>query len=117
MLIHAIAHRGYTDDTRESALKADCEKNPLLHLGTEPVSAVCLSDAVPSQLHLATTQWCIHTLVHRIIHWFTEPYTGSQNHTLVHRITYWFTESYTGSHNLTLVHRILHWFTEFCAIL
>ena len=39
------------DTVKESALKVDSEKNPLLHQGIEPVSAVCKSDALPTELH------------------------------------------------------------------
>ena len=41
MLMHAIAHRGCTDTVRESALRADWEKNPWSHWGIEqPISIV-----------------------------------------------------------------------------
>ena len=34
--VNAIAHGGCTDTIKESSLKADWEKNPLLHCGIEP---------------------------------------------------------------------------------
>ena len=38
------------DTVRESALKVDWEKNPLLHQGIGPVSVVCQSDALLTEL-------------------------------------------------------------------
>ena len=43
--------QGRTDTVRESALKVDWEKNPLLQCGIEPASAACRSDALPTWLH------------------------------------------------------------------
>ena len=43
--------RGCTNTVRESALKVDWEKNLLPHRAIEPVSAVCRSDALPTELH------------------------------------------------------------------
>ena len=59
MLKHAIAHEGCTDTVRESALKVDWEKNPLLHRGIEPASAACRSDALPTVLHPAPFCVCV----------------------------------------------------------
>ena len=42
---------GCMDPVRESALKADREKNLLPHRGIEPASAECRSDALPTELH------------------------------------------------------------------
>ena len=53
MLMHAIARGGCTNSIRASALKADWEKNPLLHRGIEPQSVLHLavwSDALPTEL-------------------------------------------------------------------
>ena len=50
---HAIAHGGCTGTVRESALEADWEKNPLLHLGLKPASVSHLAfqlDTLPSEL-------------------------------------------------------------------
>ena len=44
--------RGCTKPVGESALKVDWKKNPLPHQGIEPVSAVCRSDALATELHL-----------------------------------------------------------------
>ena len=56
MLTHAIAHCGCTDTVRESALKVDPKTSPFPHRGIEPASAVCRSDAVPTELHLPHPQ-------------------------------------------------------------
>ena len=46
-----VAHRGVWTQ-RESALKVGCgRKNLSSHRGIEPASAVCGSDALPSELH------------------------------------------------------------------
>ena len=57
MLMHAIAHGGYTETVKESALGgADSEietERTLPHRGLEPVSVlrlVFLSDALPAEL-------------------------------------------------------------------
>ena len=53
MLMHVIVHGGCTDTVRESALEADWEKNPLLHLGLKPASVSHLAfqlDTLPSEL-------------------------------------------------------------------
>ena len=42
--------RGCTDTVRDSALKADWEKNPLPHRGMEPVPAASRSDALQIKL-------------------------------------------------------------------
>ena len=56
LLMQAIAHGGCANTVRESALKADWEKNPVHHRGLEPESVLLQpfqSDAVPTEL-LAT---------------------------------------------------------------
>ena len=58
MLMHAIAHGGVWTPY-EPALKADCEKNPLPHWGTECGSVTCRSDTLP--------QSYIPTLSHHIL--------------------------------------------------
>ena len=56
MLIHVIAHSGYTNTITESALKVDLrEKNPLSYLGIHPVSILCQvfqSGALPTLIEL-----------------------------------------------------------------
>jgi len=52
-LMHAIAHEGCTYTVRESALKADLEKNPLPHPGLKPASVLRLAfqlDVLPIEL-------------------------------------------------------------------
>ena len=49
--MHAIAHGECKDTVGESTLKVDWEKNLLPHRGIEPASAVCRSDALPTELH------------------------------------------------------------------
>ena len=46
MLMHVIAHGSVQTHVRESALKVDWEKNPLLHQGIEPASVAWRSDAL-----------------------------------------------------------------------
>ena len=49
MLMHANAHRGVQTHVRECALKVDYgRKNPLLHRGIKPASAVWRTDALTS---------------------------------------------------------------------
>ena len=53
LLMHAIAHGGCTDTVRESALKADWEKNTLPYRGIVPASALRLAfeaDSLPTEL-------------------------------------------------------------------
>ena len=42
---------GRTDTVRESALKVDWEKNPLLYQGIKPASAACQYDTLLTELH------------------------------------------------------------------
>ena len=56
MCTNVDAHGGCTDTVRESALKADWEKNPLPHQVLEPMSALHLafqSDILPNELSLS----------------------------------------------------------------
>ena len=53
MLMHVIAHGGFTNTVRESALKVDWEKNPFLLQGLERVSVLYLAfqlDALSTEL-------------------------------------------------------------------
>ena len=54
---------------RESALKADWEKNPLPHGGVEPASAVCWSDTLPTELHLHQqfSRWLPSITIHCLL--------------------------------------------------
>ena len=65
MLMHAIAHRGCTDTVRESALKADWDKNPLPYQGLKPVpvfapgfSVGCSTSwAIPAPVCVSLNDW------------------------------------------------------------
>ena len=46
MLMYAIAHGSLQTRIKESVLKVDWEKNPLLHQGIEPASVAWRSDAL-----------------------------------------------------------------------
>ena len=51
-IMHAVAHGGCMDTTRESALKVDSgRKIPHHTVELKPASAACQSDAVPAELH------------------------------------------------------------------
>ena len=53
ILMHVIAHWGVRGHRRRACAESWLwEKNPLPHLGIEPASAACWSDALPIELHL-----------------------------------------------------------------
>ena len=63
--MYVVAHRGGMNAMRESALKADCGKNPLPHSRNKPKSALRLAfwfSALPAHLFISSSSHC-HTVV------------------------------------------------------
>ena len=49
--------QGCLDTIRETAAKVDWQKNPVLHQGIKPASAVCWSHPLPTELHTSPPDW------------------------------------------------------------
>ena len=118
MLMHAIAHGGFTNTVRESALKADsgrkyssvfikcCQSTqPTLHYIALPHSLACRNTCACACMHVHThTCTHAHTHTHTCIHACMCMYACMHAYTHTHTLSLSLSHTYTHTHPHTHTH-------------
>ena len=115
MMMHAVAHGGWTNTVRESALKADsgrkyspifikCQSTqPTLH--SPSLSLACRNTCAYACMHVHT-HTCTHTRMH--VRMLTHTHTQTDTHTHTHSVSLYLSRIHTRTHAHTHTHTHTH---------